>query len=208
MAGGPNPYQIALPDLAATQRLGQAIAGQLRAGDVVALSGGLGAGKTTLARAIIAALGHTGEVPSPSFAIIETYDPPQVRLPVVHADFYRLSDPAEVEQLGLDDYRAGAALIAEWPEHAGGFAREAGCLSIAFGDGTQSCEPSAASGRIVLVEPGADWLGREPCLGICPRALPNVWTALAGLVPRLRRWRGMPRSAAISALPVGGKRRC
>ena len=102
----------------------------LRPGDVVALSGGLGAGKTTLARAIIAALGHAGEVPSPSFAIIETYDPPALRLPLVHADFYRLKRPEEAEELGLDDYRDGAALIAEWPEHAGGFAHEPGCLSI------------------------------------------------------------------------------
>jgi tRNA A37 threonylcarbamoyladenosine biosynthesis protein TsaE len=68
--------EIALPDQAATQELGRRIADALRPGDVVALSGGLGAGKTTLARAIIAALGHEGDVPSPSFAIIEMYDPP------------------------------------------------------------------------------------------------------------------------------------
>ena len=152
---------IALPDLAATKLLGQAIAGVLRAGDVVALSGGLGAGKTTLARSIIAALGHVGEVPSPSFAIIETYDPPLVSLPLVHADFYRLADPAEAEQLGLDDYRQGAALIAEWPEHAGGFAHEPGCLSIAFETLAESCEASGANSRVVLVEAGADWLGRQ-----------------------------------------------
>jgi tRNA threonylcarbamoyladenosine biosynthesis protein TsaE len=146
--------EISLPDLAATQAFGACIAAQLRPGDVVALSGGLGAGKTTLARAIIAALGHTGEVPSPSFAIIETYDPPQVRLPLVHADFYRLSDPAEVEELGLDDYREGAVLLAEWPEHAGGFAQDPACLAIRL--------ESAQAGRIAIVEPGPDWLGRMP----------------------------------------------
>jgi tRNA threonylcarbamoyladenosine biosynthesis protein TsaE len=145
---------IELPDLAATQAFGARIAAQLRAGDVVALSGGLGAGKTTLARAVIAALGHAGEVPSPSFAIIETYDPPQVRLPLVHADFYRLNDPAEALELGLDDYRDGAALLAEWPEHAGGFAHEPACLSVRL--------ESAESGRIAIVEPGLDWLGRLP----------------------------------------------
>ncbi|MCZ8172782.1 MAG: tRNA (adenosine(37)-N6)-threonylcarbamoyltransferase complex ATPase subunit type 1 TsaE [Brevundimonas sp.] len=146
--------RIALPDLAATDALGRRIAAKLRPGDVVALSGGLGAGKTTLARAIIAGLGHAGEVPSPSFAIIETYDPPAVRLPLVHADFYRLERPEEAEELGLDDYRDGAALIAEWPDHAGGFANERGCLAIAI--------EYAETGRIAIVEAGADWLGREP----------------------------------------------
>jgi tRNA threonylcarbamoyladenosine biosynthesis protein TsaE len=143
-----------LPDLAAMQALGQRIAAQLRAGDVVALSGGLGAGKTTLARAIIAALGHNGEVPSPSFTIIETYDPPALRLPLVHADFYRLDDPAEAEELGLDDYRTGAAMIAEWPDLAGGFTHEPGCLSITL--------EIRDSGRLAIVEPGTDWQSRIP----------------------------------------------
>lgn len=144
--------RIDLPDLAAMERFGARIAALLRPGDVVALSGGLGAGKTTLARAIIAALGYLGEVPSPSFAIIETYDPPALRLPLVHADFYRLKHPGEAEELGLDDYRHGAALIAEWPELAGGFAHEPDCLAIAL--------ETAEMGRIAIVEPGADWLGR------------------------------------------------
>ncbi len=144
--------RIDLPDLAAMERFGAQIASPLRAGDVVALSGGLGAGKTTLARAVIAALGHLGEVPSPSFAVIETYDPPAVRLPVVHADFYRFNRTEEAEEIGLDDYRQGAALIAEWPENAGGFAQEPGCLSIRL-----EC---ADSGRIAIIEAGQDWLGR------------------------------------------------
>lgn len=141
-----------LPDLAATARLGARIAARLRVGDVVALSGGLGAGKTTLARAMIAALGHAGEVPSPSFAIVELYQPPAVRLPVAHADFYRLKDPAEAGELGLEDYRAGAVLIAEWPENAGGFAHEAGCLGIVL--------TSLGSGRRAVLHPGAGWAGR------------------------------------------------
>lgn len=145
---------VDLPDLAAMEAFGRRIAQQLRPGDVVALTGGLGAGKTTLARAVIAALGHSGEVPSPTFTIVETYDPPAVRLPLVHADFYRLEHPDEAIELGLDDYREGAALLAEWPDHAGGFANEPGCLAIAL--------ETAGSGRRAIVEPGADWVGRLP----------------------------------------------
>ena len=143
-----------LPDPAATAAFGAAIAARLRAGDVVALEGGLGAGKTTLARAIVSALGYASEVPSPTFTILETYDPPAVRLPVVHADFYRLEHPDEAAELGLEDYRAGAALIAEWPDHAGGFAHEPGCLVIAL--------ENAGAGRRAIVHPGTDWLGRGP----------------------------------------------
>ena len=145
---------IDLPDEAATRALGQRIEGALRPGDVVALTGGLGAGKTTLARAIIAAAGHAGEVPSPTFTIVETYDPPAVRLPLVHADFYRLRSPDEAAEIGLDDYRAGAALIAEWPDHAGGFAHEPGCLSIHI--------ETVGEARRAIVEPAADWHGRAP----------------------------------------------
>lgn len=149
---------IHLPDLAAMAAYGEAIARQLRAGDVVALTGGLGAGKTTVARAILAALGHAGEVPSPTFTIIETYDSPPLRLPVVHADFYRLDDPAELAEIGLDDYRDGAVLLAEWPDHAGGFDHEPGCLAITL-------EPQGKNGeggRIAIARGGADWVGRMP----------------------------------------------
>ncbi|WAT18548.1 tRNA (adenosine(37)-N6)-threonylcarbamoyltransferase complex ATPase subunit type 1 TsaE [Aurantiacibacter sp. MUD11] len=143
---------VDLPDLAAMEALGARIAAQLREGDVVALSGGLGAGKTTLSRAILAALGHEGEVPSPTFTIVETYD--HLDPAVVHADFYRLEDPSEAEQLGLDDYREGAVLLAEWPQNAGGFGDEAGCLQITL--------EIAGKGRKAIVEGGADWLGRMP----------------------------------------------
>lgn len=143
-----------LPDLAAMEAFGMDIAARLMPGDVVALHGDLGAGKTTLARSILTALGHTGEVPSPTFTILETYGDPAQRLPVVHADFYRLDDPAEVEELGLEDYREGGVLIAEWPERAGGFAHEPGCLALTL--------EIAGNGRRVIVQPGADWLGRVP----------------------------------------------
>ncbi len=158
---GPSPVneaRLALPDLAAMAAYGAAIAAQLKAGDVVALIGGLGAGKTTLARAILAALGHPGEVPSPTFTIIETYDSPPLRLPVVHADFYRLGHPDELREIGLDDYRDGAALLAEWPEQAGGFTHEPGCLSISL----ELMGESGAGGRIAIARGGADWVGRMP----------------------------------------------
>lgn len=150
--------RIILPDLMAMQAYGTAIAARVRAGDVVALSGGLGAGKTTLARAVLAALGHAGEVPSPTFTIIETYNDPRLRVPVVHADFYRLQHPDERHEIGLDDYREGAVLLAEWPDHAGGFAQEAGCLSIRL----ESVGETGGKGRIAIAHGGADWVGRMP----------------------------------------------
>ena len=157
-----------LPDLAAMSEFGRRIAQVLRAGDVVALEGGLGAGKTTLSRAIIAALGFSGEVPSPTFTIIETYDAPPLSLPVVHADFYRLNDPSELEEIGLEDYREGAVLIAEWPDHAGGFGHERACLSIKLqsvnidANGKGADAKGADEGRIAIARGGADWLERMP----------------------------------------------
>ena len=145
---------LELADLDAMAEFGKRIATQLRAGDVVALSGDLGAGKTTLARSILEALGHEGEVPSPTFTIIETYDAPEMRVPAVHADFYRLERPQDVLELGLDDYRDGAALIAEWPVNAGGFKHEEQCLTIEL--------QIADDGRRAIVRGGTDWLERMP----------------------------------------------
>ncbi len=141
-----------LPDIAAMASFGARVAVRLQPADVVALSGPLGTGKTTLARAIIAACGHAGEVPSPTFTILETYA--DCSPPLVHADFYRLDYPADARELGLADYRDGAALIAEWPERAGGFAHELNCLSIAL--------EVVGKGRRAIVEPGAAWQGRWP----------------------------------------------
>ncbi|MCA0902487.1 tRNA (adenosine(37)-N6)-threonylcarbamoyltransferase complex ATPase subunit type 1 TsaE [Qipengyuania aquimaris] len=147
---------VDLPDLAAMDAFGARIAAKLQPGDVVALSGGLGAGKTTLARAIIAALGHEGEVPSPTFTIVETYD--HLRVPLVHADFYRLEDPSEAEEIGLDDYREGAALLAEWPDHAGGFSHEATCLEITL----ETVGENGGEGRRAVVNAGEAWQSRKP----------------------------------------------
>jgi len=147
---------IDLPDIAAMQAFGARIARHLRPGDVVALSGDLGVGKTTLVRAIILALGHDAEVPSPTFTIVEPYD--NLSPPIIHADFYRLKHPGEAEEIGLDDYREGAALLAEWPDRAGGFAHEPQCLVINL----QFIGKKGEDGRKAIVEPGAAWLGRVP----------------------------------------------
>ena len=99
-----------------TEALGEALGRVLRAGDCVLLSGDLGAGKTTLARGVLRGLGFAGEVASPTFPIVLTYEPPELRLPLWHVDLYRIEDPAELDELALDEARADAALLVEWPE--------------------------------------------------------------------------------------------
>jgi tRNA threonylcarbamoyladenosine biosynthesis protein TsaE len=103
-------------DEAAVAEFGARVAAALRPGDVIGLSGDLGAGKTTLARAILSALGLEGEAPSPTFAIVQPYDVPDVRLPVAHVDLYRLDNPQDCAELGLEDYADAGALLIEWPE--------------------------------------------------------------------------------------------
>lgn len=105
--------------LADAERIGAAIGTALMPGDVVALSGDLGAGKTTLARAMLKARGLAGEAPSPTFAIVQPYAPPEVDLPIAHVDLYRIEDEAELIELGLDDYLHDGALLIEWPERLG-----------------------------------------------------------------------------------------
>ena len=110
---------IRLADAHATEAVGAKLAAVLLLGDVVALSGSLGAGKTSIARGLLAALGLEGEAPSPSFAIVQPYAPPEVRLPVLHVDLYRLDHADEVEELGLDEALSDSALVVEWPDRAG-----------------------------------------------------------------------------------------
>jgi tRNA threonylcarbamoyladenosine biosynthesis protein TsaE len=108
---------MTLADEAATATLARGLAGQLRGGDVIGLSGGLGVGKTTFVRHLLAALGHEGEVPSPSFAIVQPYE--HMMLAVYHADLYRIEDPAELAEIGLDSVGDDTVLVVEWPERAG-----------------------------------------------------------------------------------------
>ena len=105
-----------LEDEQATARFGAQLAAAARAGDVITLSGPLGVGKTALARGFVGALGHQGEVPSPSFAIVQPYD--ELVPPVWHVDLYRIEDRSEIDELGLDS-AVDAVLLVEWPERAG-----------------------------------------------------------------------------------------
>lgn len=106
-----------LPDDAATAALGARLGAAARAGDVIALVGDLGAGKTTLARGLIRHLiGPETEAPSPTFTLVQTYQGPT--FPIWHFDLYRLEHPGEARELGLEEAVDGLALI-EWPERLG-----------------------------------------------------------------------------------------
>ena len=140
-----------LEDEHATARLGAALARIVIPGDVVTLSGPLGVGKTALARAFIEELGHQGEVPSPSFAIVQPYD--MLEPPVWHVGLYRIEDKAEIEELGLDS-AGDAVLLIEWPERAGDNAwTNALHLSLDF---------SQDGERILTAHLPPSWEGRWP----------------------------------------------
>lgn len=113
--------RIDLPDEAATRALGVRLGAVLRAGDVATLSGPLGAGKTTLARGVVAALmGDGAETPSPTYTLVQTYAGPDFEL--WHFDLYRLESPEEVYELGFEDALADGACLIEWPERLGALA--------------------------------------------------------------------------------------
>ncbi len=108
-----------LPDEASTQRLGEALAPALQPGTVVFLEGDLGAGKTTLSRALIRALGHAGPVKSPTYSLVEVYVISSLYL--YHFDFYRFESPEEFLDAGFDEYFNDASVcLVEWPERAQG----------------------------------------------------------------------------------------
>ena len=111
---------IRLADAAALEAAGARLAAVVKVGDVIALSGELGAGKTTLARGLWRGLGLAGEAPSPTFTLVQVYEPPEVRLAVWHVDLYRLAGADEAAELGLDEARDHALTLIEWPERLGG----------------------------------------------------------------------------------------
>jgi tRNA threonylcarbamoyladenosine biosynthesis protein TsaE len=140
-----------LEDEQATQLFGARLAAMARSGDVITLSGPLGVGKTALARGLLEALGHRGEVPSPSFAIVQPYD--ELDLPVWHVDLFRVEDRSELDELGLEAADEGLLLV-EWPERAGASAwPQALGLTLEFAEG---------GARRLTAEVPASWQARWP----------------------------------------------
>lgn len=115
---GEETREIRLDGAAETAALGAALAARLYAGDVVLLSGGLGAGKTTLARGVIAALAGEEDAPSPTFTLVQTYETTDGGL-LLHADLYRIDDESELAELGLEDAFEDAITLVEWPDRLG-----------------------------------------------------------------------------------------
>jgi tRNA threonylcarbamoyladenosine biosynthesis protein TsaE len=144
---------VILADDAATRAAGAALAPALKPGDIILLDGPLGAGKTTLVRGLLHALGHWGEVPSPSFAIVQPYD--DLPLPLWHVDLYRIAHPSELDELGLDAIRDEGVLVVEWPGHAGSGAWPPGALAL-------SLDPQPDGTRVLTATLGTGWETRWP----------------------------------------------
>lgn len=145
-------FALELPDLAATEAFAARLAAVLRPGDVVALEGPLGAGKSALARAAIRSLaGAEIEVPSPTFNIVQTYETPAGE--VWHVDLYRLGDPSELDELGLDEAFEHAIVLVEWPGLLGSsLPRDALTIRLEGGDTGDS--------RRAILNGGGDWRAR------------------------------------------------
>ena len=141
-----------LKDERATLAIGNKLAGRLRVGDVITLSGPLAAGKTTLVRGLLAGLGHQGDVPSPSFALVQPYE--LLLPPIWHVDLYRIENPSELAELGLDEIRQEGVLIVEWPEHAG-IGAWPDALALALG-------VDQTGARTLTAEVPASWEERWP----------------------------------------------
>lgn len=136
----------------ATGEFGRSLAAALQKGDVIALFGDLGAGKTTFSRGLLHGLGFQGDVASPTFPIVQVYQ--DLAPPIWHVDLYRIEYPDEALELGLDEARADAALVIEWPERLGG---------LLWPDALQLhliTEPDGARSLTVRVPPA--WEARWP----------------------------------------------
>ncbi|MEJ1119295.1 tRNA (adenosine(37)-N6)-threonylcarbamoyltransferase complex ATPase subunit type 1 TsaE [Phyllobacterium sp. CCNWLW109] len=145
------PLSVELANAEDTARLGQDVGLSLRKGDLIALSGDLGAGKSTFARGLIRTIADDADydVPSPTFTIVQSY--PELRLPISHVDLYRLSTADEIDELGLDEALLDGIVLIEWPERADGFLPPIS-LSITLQD--------HESGRKAFIEGPPDVLAR------------------------------------------------
>ena len=156
--------QLTLHDPAATARLGLLLSGQLQAGDVIALEGALGAGKSVLVRGIIqAACPAEDDIPSPTFTLVQTYEPDDLPL-IMHFDLYRLETPEESLELGIEDAFIDAICLIEWPQRLGAFLPR-GVLTITLVDGAD------ANSRIAHFGGGARW---QPVLDILRAQMQDI----------------------------------
>lgn len=147
--------RIDLANAAATEALGAALAPLLKAGDAICLSGDLGAGKSTLARGLIAARTGAREAPSPTFAFVETYEAADLSL--WHFDLYRLEAPGDVWELGYEDALEDGAALIEWPERIGALAPE-NALSLRL--------EIEGERRIAVIKADESWAMRLAAAGI------------------------------------------
>lgn len=143
---------ILLPDLPATDALAANLAGVLTPGLIIYLKGDLGTGKTTLVRAMLDALGHKGIIKSPTYTLVETYS--VAGLAINHFDLYRLTDPLELDFIGIRDYVANKAVnIFEWPQKGAGYIPAADLeinLSLETGSRTAALIAKTAAGEKML----------------------------------------------------------
>ena len=154
---------ISLADAGATAALGAALAPLLGGGDVVCLTGPLGAGKTTLARGLLNARAGVEEAPSPTFALVETYQAGE--LCIWHFDLYRLERAEDVWELGLEDALAEGASLIEWPERIAAYIPEEALL-VRLDD--------AGNGRRARLRGGGSWPQRLSAAGIAaPKESPK-----------------------------------
>lgn len=139
-----------LGDPKATERLGARLGDILRPGESILLHGGLGAGKTTLARGLISSLCGVSDVPSPTYTLIQNYETDAGEM-LLHADLYRIEGEGELAELGLDEAFEEAICLIEWPDRLGAFLPDQRLDLHLVADGEQ---------RIAKIVPVGDWEGR------------------------------------------------
>jgi len=143
-------FDLSLKDAAATARFGAALGARLRAGDTILLVGDLGAGKTTFARGMIAALAGVEDAPSPTYTLVQAYETHD-GTPLLHADLYRIEDEDELDELGLDDAFEDSIVLIEWPDRMGRrVPEEALTLKLSL----------AREGRMAHISGGTEWKDR------------------------------------------------